>query len=270
MTLKTLTHFDGRTVKMGRRRPAQAYAGRKLEDYLRPDKLVATPHGPLGYGMKAAMVLGEMYGNDTYGDCVIAASMHVEGVLTANAGNEVLYTENDVVKAYEWCGFVPGNESTDRGCEIQRVLHDWIKNGLPGGGGKASAFISVNPASVLEIQTALWLFENLILGMELPDAWVNPMPSASGFLWDVAGAPDPSNGHCVAGLDYSDAGMEIATWGMTGTLTYAAVAEYCSAPNNGELYTVITRDILNRATQRSAEGLDWEALVTDFNVLKKL
>ena len=81
---------------------------------------------------------------------------------------------------------------------------------------------TVDATNIEECQTALWLFENLYFGLELPDAWINPMPSASGFVWDAAGAPDPDNGQCVVGVGYTAAGITIDTWGMTGLMTNEA------------------------------------------------
>jgi hypothetical protein len=46
----------------------------------------------------------------------------------------------------------------------------------------------------------------------------------------VAGPPDPANWR-VAGVGYSAQGVTIATWGMTGIMTWAGIANYCSAAN---------------------------------------
>jgi hypothetical protein len=99
----------------------------------------------------------------------------------------------------------------------------------------------------------------------LPDGWVSPMPSASGFVWDVAGPPNPENGHCVAGFGYSNEGITISTWGMTGCLTYKAVAKYATRSAHGALYTVISEDGIDKATDKAPNGFDWTQLVADFD-----
>ncbi len=43
---------------------------------------------------------------------------------------------------------------------------------------KIAGWMAVNAADPHEYRTALWLFENLYFGIELPDAWINPMPSS--------------------------------------------------------------------------------------------
>jgi hypothetical protein len=65
----------------------------------------------------------------------------------------------------------------------------------------------------------------------------------------VAGSPDPNNGHGVAGVGYTSEGVIIDTWGMTGLMTDAAIAQYAMQAAGGELYTAISRDGLNKATQ---------------------
>ncbi len=41
--------------------------------------------------------------------------------------------------------------------------------------------------------------------MSMPDAWIDPAPQQSGFVWDVAGDSNDSNGHCFTGLAYPTA-----------------------------------------------------------------
>jgi hypothetical protein len=269
MSLKTLQDQFGRSLKMGRQRPTVTYAGHHLREYLKHDTLPTVPP-TISYASDANAALSQIYLNATYGDCVIASTMHVEGVVTGNAtqGNPIIFTDAQVEQAYGWCGFDPHNPTaTDQGCEIQPVLKKWIAQGFPGHGGKAAGYLAVDPTNRQEIQTAIYLFENLIFGMELPDAWVNTMPNDSGFVWDVAGNPDPNNGHCICGFGYTSQGVNIDSWGLQGIITYGAISEYCAGSNNGELYVLITKDILNAASSLSPDGLDWDQLIADFDAL---
>ena len=106
-----------------------------------------------------------------------------------------------------------------------------------------------------------------MFGIDLPDAWITPFPSASGFVWDVAGASDPNNGHCVIGLGYNAQGVIIDSWGMLGTITWAAVAKYCAANVGGELFTVITPDQLAKGQTTAPNGVAWSTLISDFDAL---
>jgi hypothetical protein len=91
------------------------------------------------------------------------------------------------------------------------------------------------------------------------------MPTKAGFTWDAAGPPNPANGHCVVGVGYSNKGVKICTWGMLGTLTDRAVEKYATTAGSGELYTVISQDAINKATQKAPAGFDWSQLIADFD-----
>jgi len=232
------------------------------------------PPAACDYTKGAAAALSKMYDNDTLGDCVIAGMAHVVGVLTGNAGSKpFLYSNAQIIGLYSAIGgYVPGDPATDQGCDEQTALNYWENNGAlppkttsPTGAHKIAGWMTVDSTNVEEWQTALWLFENLYFGIELPDAWINPMPSASGFTWDVAGAPDPNNGHCVAGVAYTSAGVTIDTWGMTGLMTNAAVAKYPNQASGGELYTVVSMDAIGKANQKAPSGFDWSQLIADFD-----
>ena len=107
--------------------------------------------------------------------------------------------------------------------------------------------------------------ENVYFGVELPDEWISPMPSSSGFVWDLAGAPDQNNGHCFVGVGYTAQGVQIDTWGMIGTITWAAIAKYATTAGEGELYTVLGPDGIAKATKKAPNGFDWSQLVADFD-----
>jgi hypothetical protein len=201
---------------------------------------------------------------------------HVVGVMTGNAGEPpYVYNSDQIVGLYHAiCGYVPGDPSTDNGCDMQTAMNYWFHNGaLPpyttSPDGQSShhidGWLAVNGADSQEYLAALWLFENLYFGMELPDAWINPAPSESGFVRDAAGDPDPDNRHCVAGVGYNSQGVVIDSWGMTGLLTDAAIAKYATQAGNGELYRVVSTDTINKATQKAPNGFNWSPLIADFD-----
>ena len=266
MYAKPLTsHSTQRKYRMGRKRPVARCPRLTLGNYLY--RGLAPPPPSCDYTAKAAKAIGEMYMNNQLGDCVIAGVAHLVGVMTGNAtGKPVLYTQKQIVALYSAIGgYVPGDPNTDQGCDEQTALNYWQQTGAPAGHHKIAGWIGVNGADPTEVRTALWLFENLCFGIELPDAWINPEPTHSGFVWDVAGDPDPNNGHCVVGVGYDDKGVTIATWGMTGTITDAAIAKYATQVGSGELYTVVSEDTIVKAAGKAPNGFDWSQLVADFD-----
>jgi len=267
--VKHILHADGSKRFFGRRRPVARYPRLSLKNYLA--KALPNPPPQWNWRRLAVPSLEEMYLNDTEGDCVIAELGHSAGVLTANAtGTPALFTGTQINALYSAIGgYVPGDPSTDNGCDIQTALNYWGLNGLlPDGSHKIQGYLAVNPADITELQLAVFLFENLCFGLDLPDAWVSPPPATDGFVWDVAGPPDQANGHCVLGFGYNRIGVAISTWALEGVMTYAAIAQYCAAANQGELYTVISQDGLIKASQRAPNGFSWNQLQADFAAIK--
>jgi len=264
--IKTFVHpVTGQTLKLGRKRPKVRYPRLSLRNYL----MLALPSPPdaVDYSASAEQALSQMYDNDTLGDCVIAAMAHLAGVFAGNAGATLLFTDPEIVALYSAIGgYVPGDPSTDDGCDVQTALTYWQNNGLLSDAShKIAGWLAVDPSNVEEIKTAIWLFENLVFGVELPDAWTSDMPSASGFEWDVAGDPDPAQGHCFAGVGYSLDAVTIDTWGMEGAITLPAIAKYAASSANGELYVVLSADSISKAKAKAPNGFDWSQLVADFD-----
>ena len=269
--VKSVQHIDGTRRFFGRRRPIARYPRLHLKNYLTR----AIPIAPNIWSWRrlALEALAQMYMNDSLGDCVIACLEHNAGVLTGNAtnGNPVIFDDGNTVRLYSAIGgYVPGDSSTDNGCDIQTALNYYGTSGLSSNGShKIVGYLAVNPSDVEEIKQAIFLFGNLCFGVELPDAWINPnFPSGNGFTWDIAGAPDPNNGHCFLGFGHNSSGVQINTWALQGIMTYAAIAQYCNANVQGELYTVISQDILIAATQKAPNGFDFTQLMADFQAIK--
>ena len=219
---------------------------------------------------KPAAFLSQILGNDLLGDCTSAGAFHVAGTLLANADQAINYTRADAIAFYSaTTGYVPGDESTDQGGDEQTVLNWWQTKGLLADGShKIDGWVAVDGTNAEEAKAALWLFENLYFGVELPDGWISPMPSASGFTWDVAGPANPDNGHCFSGEAYNANGVLVDTWGMLGTVTWAAVAEYAATAGSGELYAVLGPDAINKATAKAPNGLDASQLLADMESLR--
>ncbi len=268
MAVKTITHpVTGRSFKLGRRRPVARGPRLRLRNYL----LKSFPAAPASadYAAKPAAFLSQILGNDALGDCTAAGAFHIGGTLLANAGQPIPFTEADVVKFYSaTTGYVPGDEATDQGGNEQDVLNYWMRIGLLPDQHQISGYVAIDATSADEVKAALWLFENLYFGVELPAAWIDPMPGASGFIWDVAGNPDADNGHCFAGVGYGGAGVTIDTWGMLGTITWAAIKKYASTAGQGELYAVLGPDAIDKASGKAPNGFDASQLAADLDSMK--
>jgi hypothetical protein len=259
---------NGGTYRLGRNRPSAASVAAAPPFQKYALGTLPPPPASVDYTSLAATALSQMYGNDQYGDCVEAEFGHTVGVWTANAGDEAVYTEAQVLANYSAItGFVVGDPNTDNGTDEVSAMNYWVKSGMPGPGGTHAVmgYLSLDATNQVEVQQALYLFENCLFGVELPEKWISPFPSASGFTWDLAGPPDLNNGHAPGGFGYSSTGVKISTWGMLGTMTWRAVEYYAAAAQYGTLFTMISEDALARATGRAPNGLDWAQLVVDFD-----
>ena len=261
MPVKTIRAANGKTYRFGRKAPIAKGPRLRLGNYLMRS-LPAPPTSWAENVSAASTVLADILGNDAKGDCTIAAAYHCIAALEAAGGSSVdplLDAANAVALYLQLTG------GQDDGLDEQTVLNWWQQSGLLAGGAhKITAWAAVNGADPVECRAAIYLFGNLYFGVALPDAWINPFPSASGFLWNVAGDPDPNNGHAFPAIgSYTAVGPTIDTWGMHGVITWDAVAKYASAAGGGELYVVLSSETIVQATQKCPSGFDFTQLLAD-------
>ena len=196
--------------------------------------------------------------------------MHVEDIFRANAKSGLPpCTAEETVWFYSaTSGYVPDDPSTDRGGDEITVLNFARNHGLfADGSGKIAGYVAVDATNATEVKTAIWLFGNVYFGVELPNDWVDPFPKSNGFVWDLTGAPNPENGHCFIGGGYDGRGVIIDTWGMVGTLTWAACARYAAKACQGELYTILSPDWIAKASDRAPSGFDMVSLEADLSAI---
>lgn len=256
----------GRDVRFGRNRAVARGPRMHMKSYI-DHRHIAVPES-CDFSQKAMASLSNVYLNDRYGCCVVSGGYHVVGVETGNAtGSPMVATDDQIVHDYSKIGgFDPNNPiATDGGCNEEVALNYWTQHGFANG-TKLCGWLAVDPTNEEQVKQAMYLFENLFFGIELPNEWINPFPSTPGFVWDD-GAPEPSNGHCVVGVGFSEQGVQIDTWGLLGTLTWKAIAHLCAESSGGGLYTMLSPDQVAKGATKAPNGFDWEALVADFDAL---
>ena len=178
------------------------------------------------WASKCAASTAQPDGNTQQGDCVIASIMHRIGGWTGNeSGTPAVGNDDESLQTYaEVCG--PG----DQGCVITDVLDAAKTRGIPVGGKvfKITDYAALDWTNQTEIQTCLVDFgPSCHIGFNLPARWYDNAPS-SGFIWDAlspADANDIVGGHDVCFLDYDAQGVVIATWGMTGRITWKGLGQ---------------------------------------------
>jgi hypothetical protein len=265
--IKSWVHPDtGRHLKFGRTQVIARAPSLKLARYL---DMAALPPVPLStdYRSKSEPFLHNILGNDQLGDCTAAGAFHLSANMLGAADNAIGYTAADAIAFYSAStGYVPGESWTDQGGNVPDVLNYWVQHGLMGDGShKAAGWVTLDPTNKRELQVSVDYFGGCYLGLCLPDAWEPQSGFGDGFTWDVAGDPDPSNGHCIVAIDYLTGGLIVDTWGDLGLLTWAAVAKYCSASAGGEICGVVSHDALSQISGKSPTGLNGQQFVADFD-----
>jgi hypothetical protein len=260
LTVKYNTHLR-HNVHLGCKLPRKLKAVPHLGKYVKkPGITIPTSYSSID---SLPTLLPQTFENTQLGDCVIAAMMRLLGVWTGQANPPPLVaTDPQVTSWYSTIGgYVPGDPNTDNGCDPEAALQAWKSAPSPAGGSPILGWIAVDASQPALVNQAIYLFEGVLAYGGIPDSYINIAP---GFTWSDT-TPNQANGHEFPLLGYTPSGVEVDTWGMTGTMTPAAMASICAMANNGGILLPISQDILNRASQKSPGGLDMATLVADFN-----
>lgn len=180
-----------------------------------------TPPASVDYGPQARASLNRMYANDRLGICVFSGKGHAEGVQTGNDDTNgpqepVLATDQELVDQYfAVCG--PG----DNGCYIDKVLNYYKTTGITMAGvrRKIDGWCEVDWTDKELVKAAIDLFGGVTIGFDVPQSWANN--ARPGFLWDTTSSRTVG-GHDVFIYGYNETGVLVSTWGVTGTMTWAA------------------------------------------------
>jgi hypothetical protein len=253
-------------MKFGRIKPLVRRRHFQLANYLRAGLPTAPSAVDYSTPSSVAPVLADVMLNDQLGNCGIAGGYHIVGVETGNAGSAFHATSAEITADYSAIGgYVPGDPSTDQGIVLSDALTYWQTHGFANG-TKLLGSLEVNATNQAQAMAALWLFENLYLGLELPDTYTNPFPSGNGFTWGP-GTPDPSQGHCIIAYGYTPTGLLIDSWGLKGTLEWNAFEVLCAASAGGEAYVLLTPDQLAKGASKAPNNVAWSDIIADFDSL---
>jgi hypothetical protein len=228
--------------------------------------------------------------NDALGDCTCASIGHMVQAWTAEDGAQVIIADADIEKAYEaFCGYRPGDPSTDQGGIELDVLNGWRQVGVAGHQITAYAALQVQPAQsaqpapesfwkklkglfgkkaprpramlpVLDrqLKQGVYYFGGVYIGVELP------LTAQGQATWDVVsldgdGERGSWGGHAIPIVGYDSEYFYVITWGAIVKVTPAFLAEYMS-----EAYVCFSNDIVG-ADGKSPQGLETAVLLTDLS-----
>jgi hypothetical protein len=160
--------------------------------------------------MSNPATLFPMDGNDTIGDCTIAALAHAVTTYHGLVGNKDIMTKKAVVKLYYHL-----TGGVDSGLNELDVLNYWKQHSVAR--DKILAFASIDPKNHTHIQQAIQIFGGVYLGFQVQENCVqefdNHQPWTPG--------PLTNDGHAVFAVAYDQVGVTVLTWGNTQQATWA-------------------------------------------------
>ena len=189
--------------------------------YIPPAFADNTPYGFTAWGMMM---------NDTLGDCTIAACGHAMQVFTGGKLTE----PDSIIESYysKWCGYVPGDPSTDNGGVELDVLNDWKNQKFDG--HVLEGFVQPQPQNFSHIMHSIAEFGGVYIGFQVPQSAMDQFQN--GEIWDVV----PNDGGIVGGhavfcpayhtLDPThnrETTITCITWGQKQKMTMAFWEKYC-------------------------------------------
>ena len=151
-----------------------------------------------------------MDGNDTLGDCTIAALAHAVTTYRGLVGKDKVLSRAAVVKLYMHL-----TGGVDSGLNELDVLNYWKKT--PVSGDEILAFVSVDPKNHAHVEQAIQLFGGVYLGFQVQQNCIQEFDAHKPWT----PGPLTNDGHAVFAVGYDQTGVTVLTWGNTQTGTWA-------------------------------------------------
>jgi hypothetical protein len=203
-------------LRFGKHPPKIDYRTLRLGNYLKPS--LAAP--PASFDVLATVykkldvsnptTLFPMDGNDTLGDCTIAALAHADTVFNGLVGKKKILAQQACVKLY-----MTMTGGVDSGLNELDVLNHWQSQ--PVNGDKILAFIAIGVKDHVHIQQAIRLFGGVYLGFQVQENAQQEFTARKPWI----PAPLTQDGHAVFAVSYDANGVTVLTWGNTQQGTWA-------------------------------------------------
>ena len=268
MSLHVVTDQNGRSLAIGACHLPHPLAHLHAIKLARFVPVIPTTVSSVDYSGPAMSVISNVEDNDRYGCCVESEEAHFIAVVTgAGQGQLYAYSPDQVLAMYSILTNPPFNAadpSTDQGTDPVTCLNYFTQNPYADGSQNVGWAMGDATNQAL-VQYAVDTFGNGKLWLGLPDAVVANIPTASGFVWDVPlGAANTQNGHCVGICGFTPQGVQIMTWGLVGTITWAALSAWCVPLQGGGIAHRVSTDWIGKASSVSPTGLDLAGLKAAF------
>lgn len=182
-----------------------------------------------------------MWGNDAYGDCVIAGRCNqIIRLERVEQRRTVSLLDDDAISEYKrLTGCASPGDSHDTGLVVLEAMRDWKNVGMQTDGkvGIRSprnysiyAYGELEPTDHGQLRTAIYAMHGIHMGFWLP---VAAQQMTRQGVWDYHGEtgsewqPGSWGGHLVFSKAYDADGVEILTWGQKVKVTWNFIDKYC-------------------------------------------
>lgn len=190
---------------------------------------------PSGYDFDKgrAAIPVHMWGNDDWGDCVIAGQANqllrlerIEQRRTIPLGDQ------DAIDRYKTLsGSQSPGDAQDNGLVVLDALRDWHHSGWMNAGRNYTidAYGEIMPNDPVQLRMGIYLLHGVHFGFSLPSA-AQAMTDAG--VWDYNGETGPEwepgswGGHLVFSKAYTVKGCKVLTWGREVLATNNFIKKY--------------------------------------------
>jgi hypothetical protein len=202
--------------RFGKHPPKVDYRTLRFADYVTPGLASPPPSYNVLTNVYAKLKTNDptklypMDGNDTLGDCTIAALAHAVTTFRGLVGKQSILSKTAVVKLYMHL-----TGGVDSGLQELNVLNYWRQNAVSG--DEIITYTSISPKNHTHIQQAIQLFGGVYLGFQVQANCIqefdNHQPWTPG--------PLTNDGHAVYAVGYDQKFLTVLTWGNTQQATWS-------------------------------------------------
>jgi hypothetical protein len=195
-----------------------------------------------------------MDGNDTYGDCTMAAAAHLIQSWNAQTGQgDPVPTEQQVVDQY-----LKLSGGKDSGLVESHVLTSWHRSGL--WGNKVLAYAPVNVHALTLIKQTIALFGGVYAGIQVPANAQQQFAAGKPWTLDADWQSQPiEGGHAIPLLGYDADWLYAITWGAVQPIAWDWWSTY-----SDEAWAVLAQEY-SEAGQ--VNGIDLATLTADLKLV---
>ena len=202
--------------RFGKHPPKQDYRTLRFQNYLTAalappppsDNVLTRVYQKLKINDPAKLF--PMDGNDTLGDCTIAALAHAITTYRGLIGTDTIMAKTAVVKLYMHL-----TGGVDSGLNELDVLNYWRQNKVSG--DEIITYVKIDPKNHTHVQQAIHLFGGVYLGFQVQANCVQEFDAHQPWT----PGPLTNDGHAVFAVGYDQNAVTVLTWGNTQQGTWA-------------------------------------------------